>query len=171
MTDEKPTDLLRDEHASVMQKLDALERIVLHPESRPEIIAELKALAAFFRSDFWVHFTKEEEALFLEMGRFTLIDRGPLGVMLREHEELRNSNDRLQGAVNGYLADTGSIESTARMKEHGTHFIWMLRDHIKKEDNMLFAMAEMWLDATQKLKVTKLFQKIEAEHHALPKQA
>ncbi len=162
MAVEKPTDQLREEHSSVLKKLNLLESILLNPERETEALRELRELAGFFQTDFWLHFDKEEQALFPEMGRFTPVDRGPVGVMLREHEELRNSNGHFQSAVADFLAgaDTASIP---RMKEHGTHFIWMLRDHINKEDNMLFLMAENMLDDRQKLNVSKLFSEIEAE--------
>lgn len=76
MSDQRPTDELREEHAHVLKKLDALERIVTHPDKRPETTAELRTLATFFQTEFWVHFTKEEEALFPEMGKYTLVGKG-----------------------------------------------------------------------------------------------
>ena len=166
MLSDKPTDLLRDEHASVLKKLSDLERIVTSPDKNAATLSELKALAAFFQTDFWVHFDKEEQALFPEMGKFVPIDRGPVGAMLREHEELRNSNERLQSAVADYLSDMDNAGHQAQLKELGTHFIWMLRDHINKEDNMLFIMAEQWLDASQKIRVGKLFQEMETSSAA-----
>ncbi len=165
---EKPTDMLRDEHASVLQKLNDLERIVVHPDKSAATITELKVLASFFETGFWIHFDKEEQALFPEMRKYGPIDRGPVGAMLREHEELRNSNERLQSAVAGYLADVDNANYVALMKEHGTHFIWMLRDHINKEDNMLFLMAEEWLDADQKIRVGRLFREMEASRVVAP---
>jgi hemerythrin-like domain-containing protein len=169
MTTERPTDSLRAEHAAVLKKLDALERIVAHPDKQQETTTELRTLAAFFQTEFWVHFTKEEEALFPEMGKYTLVDKGPLGVMLREHVELRASNELWQAAVAGYLANVDGAEFIVPMKENATHFVWMLRDHINKEDNMLFVMAEQWLKPNEKQNVARLFLEIEAEEKAAVK--
>jgi hemerythrin-like domain-containing protein len=160
MAAEKPTDLLRDEHAGVLQKLTSLERIVTHPDTVDATVSELKALTGFFQTEFWVHFDKEEQALFPEMGKYGPPDRGPVGAMLREHEELRNSNERFQSAVASWLAGPDHAQNIGLIKELGTHFIWMLRDHINKEDNMLFIMAEEWLDASQKIRVGNLFREI-----------
>jgi hemerythrin-like domain-containing protein len=162
MAEERPTDVLREEHAGVLKKLTDLERIMVNPDKDPSTLAQLKGLAAFFETAFWVHFDKEEQALFPEMGKYGPIDRGPLGTMLREHAELRDSNERVQSAVAGHLADPDSAEYTTPLKEHGTHFIWMLRDHINKEDNMIFIMAEEWLDAHQKARVGRLFREMGA---------
>nr|CAJ73574.1 hypothetical protein kuste2822 [Candidatus Kuenenia stuttgartiensis] len=170
MSDQRPTDELREEHAHVLKKLDALERIVTHPDKRPETTAELRTLATFFQTEFWVHFTKEEEALFPEMGKYTLVGKGPLGIMLREHVELRASNELWQAAVAGYLSNTDGSEFIAPMKGNATHFAWMLRDHINKEDNSLFVMAEQWLKPIEKQNVARLFIEIEAKESAAVKQ-
>ena len=157
----KPTDILREEHENVLQKLDALEDVIGHLDKKDAISAELKELASFFKSDFWVHFTKEEEALFPEIEKFMPRESGPLGVMLIEHEDLRNTNAELQPAIDMYLGDSGNLEAMGMIQRHGTHFIGLLRDHINKENNILFMMADMHLDKTQVDKVIELFYHIE----------
>jgi hemerythrin-like domain-containing protein len=169
MSADRPTDLLREEHADVLGKLSRLEGIVLDPARTAETLGELRDLSGFFQTEFWLHFDKEEQALFPQMARYIPIDRGPVGVMLREHEELRNSNGHLQAAIADYLAGEDSGDSAARMKEHGTHFIWMLRDHINKEDNMLFMIAEDVLDSRAKSIVSKAFSDIDEEHECIPR--
>ncbi|WP_169704250.1 hypothetical protein [Candidatus Kuenenia stuttgartiensis] len=56
------------------------------------------------------------------------------------------------------------------MKGNATHFAWMLRDHINKEDNSLFVMAEQWLKPIEKQNVARLFIEIEAKESAAVKQ-
>ncbi len=159
----KPTQLLTEEHQAVLQKLAAMEKDLARLDEREAISAELKELMAFFKTDFWVHFTKEEEALFPEIETFLPRDAGPLGVMLMEHEDLRKTNDVIQKAAAEYLAGDGNEATETTLREQGTKFIEVLSGHIEKEDNILFRMADMHLDQKQVEKIAALFAKIDAE--------
>jgi hemerythrin-like domain-containing protein len=83
-------------------------------------------------------------------------------MMFIEHEDLRNTNTEFQGVVDEYLGDADSAEIQRMIQEYGSHFIGVLRQHIDKEDNILFMMADMHLDQTQIDKVVTLFHKIES---------
>ena len=157
----KPTEILKEEHGNVLRKLGALEEAISHLNRKEEISAELGELAAFFKTDFWIHFAKEEEALFPEIEKFIPRDSGPTGMMLIEHEELRSTNTEFQSAIEVYFRDADNLEAKGMIQRYGTHFIEFLRDHIDKEDNILFMMADMHLDQTQIDKVIKLFHEIE----------
>lgn len=162
MTSRKtPTAMLKEEHQSVLQKLDTLEEVTRHLDKKGEIAAQLKELASFFKTDFWVHFTKEEEALFPEIEKFIPRESGPIGIMLIEHEDLRKTNSQLQPAIDVYLKGSDNAEAKGMIQRYGTHFIELLRNHIDKENNILFMMADMHLDQTQVDKVVKLFAEID----------
>ena len=156
------TDSLRAEHAAVLQKLDRLEEICLHPDRNEETIAQLTELASFFHTDFWVHFAKEEEALFPAIGTFLPLNSGPIPAMLMEHTYIRNSNEKLQHTVRLFLDGVDS-QSTELMKEHGTTFVELLREHIDKEDGIIFEIAETQMTQAQKEKVGELFGEIEGK--------
>ena len=157
----KPTQLLSDEHTAVLQKLTALERIFGNLDKKEAVAADLKDLTAFFKTEFWVHFTKEEEALFPEMETFIPRDAGPIAVMLVEHEDLRKTNGIIQNAAAEYLGGSAGEATRKTLREQGTHFVQVLRDHIHKEDNILFMMANMHLSPQQMDKVAKLFLQID----------
>ncbi|MAE10638.1 MAG: hypothetical protein CL876_01730 [Dehalococcoidales bacterium] len=159
--DKKPTELLKDEHQGVLQKLAALQRVIGQLDNKDEISAELKELAEFFKTEFWIHFTKEEEALFPEIGTFIPRESGPTGMMLVEHEELRSTNTVIQQAVDAYLRNSGGSDVKGTIQENGNRFIEVLRQHIDKEDNILFMMADMHFDQAQIDKVARLFHEIE----------
>ncbi len=159
--EKKPTEILREEHENVLQKLDALEGVIGHLDEKEKISAKLKELDSFFKTDFWIHFTKEEEALFPEIERFIPREGGPTGMMLIEHEDLRNTNTEIQRAIDVYLRDSDNLKAKGMIQEFGTHFIGVLRAHITKENDILFMMADMHLDQTQIDKVIKLFHEIE----------
>ena len=156
-----PTEMLKEDHQHVLKKLDALEEITHHLDKKGEVSAKLKDLAAFFKTEFWVHFTKEEEALFPEIDKFIPRESGPIGVMLIEHEDLRKTNSQLQPAIAAYLRDSDNAEARGVIQRDGAHFVELLRNHIDKEDNILFMMADMHLNQAKIDKVAKLFAKIE----------
>ncbi len=161
MASKTPTEMLKEDHQHVLKKLDDLEEITHQLDKKGQVSAKLKELAAFFKTEFWVHFTKEEEALFPEIEKFIPRESGPIGVMLIEHEDLRNTNSRLQPAIASYLKDGDNAAAREVIQRDGTHFIETLRDHIDKEDNILFMMADMHLDQAQIDKVAKGFAKID----------
>src|SRR3972149_1431779 len=151
----KPTEMLKDEHQAVLKKLTALEGIIGRLDKRVDL-PELKELAAFFESEFWGHFDKEEKALFPEFDSFMPHGAGPIAVMLQEHVVLRDTNDVMQEAIKRYLGGAGDAETKRIIKQNGSHFIDFLRQHINKEDGILFMMADMHLDQRQMEKVARL---------------
>ena len=145
----------------MLRKLEALEEVISQVDKKETISAKLEELASFFKIDFWIHFTKEEEALFPEIEKFIPREGGPTGMMLIEHEDIRNTNTEVQRAIDDYFKDSDNSEVEKMIQEYGTHFIGVLRDHIDKENNILFMMADMHLDQTQIDKVIKLFYEME----------
>ncbi len=156
----KPTEILKDEHKDVLQKLGDLEEVINRLHERGAVAAQLKDMASFFDTDFWVHFDKEEKALFPEFDNFMPRGSGPLAVMMEEHEVLRKTNAVMQAAVTRYLNHADDAETRRTITENGMHFIGFLREHIYKEDNILFIMADMHLNADQEERVLKLFESI-----------
>lgn len=157
-----PTDILKEEHLAVLQKLDTLEQAVRKLDEKGSVSPTLKQMASFFERDFWVHFDKEENALFPEMETFMPRDAGPIGVMLYEHEDLRKTNQEMQKAIASYIADPAGSRADGDVRKYVTHFVGLLRDHISKEDGILFVMAEQHLDVAQMAKVDKGFARIDA---------
>src|SRR3989304_8384995 len=157
----KPTELLKEEHTAGLQKLTRMEEIFRNLDKRAAVSAELKDLAAFFKTEFWTHFDKEERALFPEFDNFMPRGAGPLAVMLDEHEVLRNTNDIMQEAIESYLSGAEDAETKKTITQNGSHFINFLRSHINKEDGILFAMADMNLSQQQNERVLRLFQEMD----------
>lgn len=160
----KPTEILKGEHEDVLRKLSELENVFRRLDKKEEVAAPLQELTAFFETDFWVHFAKEEEALFPELEKFIPRDMGPIGVMLAEHDDLRNTNAEFQKLVPEYLDGKAGAETRGQIKKYGTRFIVVLRDHIHKENDILFMMADMHLDEKQQDTVSRHFDKIVAAH-------
>jgi hemerythrin-like domain-containing protein len=112
---------LRADHEKILAELDKLEK---DPSGYAKEF--LKFTAEFAEP----HHHKEEEVLFPALERKGIPNEGgPIGVMLSEHEMKR-----------GYVKELAAGNAEAAGK-----IIALLRDHINKENNILYPMAEQVL--------------------------
>ena len=108
------------------------------------------------------HHGKEEDVLFPELERRGVPrEGGPIGVMLWEHEEgrrhIRAMADglaKLQGGEPGAAAAIGSSASA---------YVDLLRLHIRKENTILFPMADRVVPADAAAGLIEAFEVIERE--------
>jgi hemerythrin-like domain-containing protein len=86
------------------------------------------------------HHGKEEEILFVKMVEHGFPQEdGPIAVMLHEHGVGRQYVENLK-----QVAELDDWDDNARtqMSEAALNFIYLLRGHIQKEDNILYPMAQ-----------------------------
>lgn len=152
-----PTDVLRDEHRVILEALSVVETAagrLAGGEALPDgwwedAVAWLRTFAD------GSHHAKEERALFPAMVKAGVpSEGGPIGVMLAEHEEGREC---LRA-----MADGPAAERAAAARQ----YVRLLRQHIDKENNVLFALAEFALDHQAQRAVREEFEGIEAEQGA-----
>lgn len=156
----KPTEILSNDHKKVLEKLKVMEQTIkdLKPTDAKNTLADLRE---FLKKEVALHFTKEEQALFPEIEKFIPREGGPVGVMLMEHEDLnRYKYDFIKG-IDLLLRDENSVEAPPLIKENGTSYINLLREHIYKEDNMLFMMADMHLEEDQIREIMRKFEELD----------
>src|SRR3989338_1757810 len=161
----KPLDVLREDHKVVLKKLDVMDDAIRNLE-KPSSLPTLKDIIVFLTGEVVVHFAKEEEAVFPEIEKFIPREGGPTGMMLIEHEDLNNAKTNFIKGVEELSRDANSTDAKKLITENGGHFVSLLRDHIYKEDNMLFMMAEMHMDETQMQAVAALFAEIDKRYLA-----
>ena len=82
---------------------------------------------------------------------------GPLGVLLREHGLGRDCVGRVREASQAQQLDARTFAEAARQ------YIPLLRQHIFKENNVLFRMAEQVMSEADDADVTGRFSKVEQE--------
>jgi hemerythrin-like domain-containing protein len=141
-------DVLIEEHRHIIRVLDATEQVVLRARSAQYADAAYFQQLARFIEHFadGAHHAKEEEVLFRALEDFGLPSQGgPLHCMLAEHAmgrglraELDASSSALARGDKGALFDV--LDASARYAE-------LLRSHIRKEDMVLYPMAEQLLPA------------------------
>jgi len=137
------TQCLRDEHQVIMRVLDCFEIALRQASDSNSVSRDVFAPFVEFFKGFAdkCHHCKEEDRLFPRLESAGIPrEGGPIGVMLYEHEQGRNHvrtiNENLEAA------DSGEADACAVILEHGSAFLNLLRDHIYKEDDILFNMAD-----------------------------
>lgn len=145
----KALDLLKQEHDVIERVLDLLQQAVARVETGRLIPDGFQPWAVQFFRQFAdrCHHGKEEEILFpLLEQRGIARDGGPIGVMLNEHVIGRDCVGRMERASSCSPPDNATFASAAN------EYIPLLRQHIFKENNVLFQIARQCLselDATE----------------------
>lgn len=134
-------DLLGKQHEEVLARLQEVEDRF----SACGANGILTEFTAYLENDVARHFHIEEQALFPVLARYPNLARGPLAVMDAEHSTFREGMHRLRAAV-----DSGDIEGQQRC---AVGLIDLLREHIAKEDSVLFPMAARMLSADEQREV------------------
>jgi len=105
------------------------------------------------------HHGKEEDSLFpLLEERGVPKKGGPIGIMLSEHDEGRKF---VRGIAEGLAEyEKGNNKAKEEIIGSARSYIQLLTQHIQKEDNVLFPMAEHLLSADEQQELLKRFEEI-----------
>ena len=161
----KAIDVLMEEHRVIERVLNALDRAVTRLEHGQAIRTAFFLDAAEFFAGFadGCHHRKEEGVLFEEMAASGMpTSMGPIGVMLSEHEEGRRLTRGIRDAAASL--DHGSEDPEQvrrRLAGYARRYIALLRDHIAKEDQVLFPMAGELLPKERQDALLTGFAKVE----------
>ena len=135
-------DVLMQEHRVIEQVLDALESAAAHLARGDAVPAHFFLHAAEFAAGFadGCHHRKEEGVLFPTMKQHGAPPSGgAIEVMLDEHEQGRSYVRQLREAAR--QLDAGDSTAARRVVAAARGYAALLRDHIGKEDEMLFPLA------------------------------
>jgi len=150
----RPTDDLKNEHEAVQVLLGILDKVSERLESSGAVPTEhLDQMLDFLRGFVdKCHHGKEEAALFPAMEAAGVPrEGGPIGVMLAEHEMGR-----------GFVRQMAAAGSDgAAFARAGRGYIALLTQHIHKENNVLFPMADKVLSAATQHRLEGEFGTIE----------
>jgi len=156
---------LRMEHDAVKLTLKVLDKICqkIEPSRKlgdPQHVDQLLEFFTVFVDK--CHHGKEEELLFpaleqIGVGR----DNGPIGVMLTEHQLGREYVQKMKGAFSQFK--TGTAPAAADFTRSARDYISLLDQHIEKENNVLFPLAEKQLSEAKLAELLKGFEMIETE--------
>lgn len=160
----KATEDLKHEHAAVLVALQILDRVAAAVAAKDaQAPAHLEQLLDFFKGFVdRCHHGKEEDVLFPELERRGVPRTGgPIGVMLSEHEVGRGLVRAIaEGLARVKREDAGGA---AAITEHARAYQQMLQAHIKKEDNVLFPMADRLVPEDVAAELYEQFEAIERD--------
>jgi len=159
-----PTQILSDEHRVIEQVLDCLEAMVLAVRNGPGLDVERAARAVEVLRSFAdrIHHGKEEERLFPRLEALGMPRHGgPIAVMLDDHRFGREQIQRMSDALGA--AREGLRDGAQRFAEAAGAYVAMLRDHIAKEDCVLFPMADSLLGEAGGAELRAEFERFERE--------
>lgn len=158
------TEELKTEHRAIERMLAVLEVAVRRLDGGQRVRPDLFRDAVDFVRNFAdrCHHGKEEQNLFPRMEeRGVPRAGGPLGVMLFEHEQGREYIGAIAGATEDY--DGGNASAARTIADNARGYIGLLRDHIAKEEQVLFPMADGVLTPDDQRELEQRFQQIETE--------
>jgi hemerythrin-like domain-containing protein len=158
----KPTEILKEEHRYIERMLTIMEGAasrVKHGEAVPPgVFRDAIHFIRMFADG--CHHRKEEALLFPALVRIGFSPQsGPVGVMLSEHDLGRVEIRGMHAALERYSA--GEPEAEKVLVAHAENFVVLLRNHIMKEDNILFAMADQRLSAQDQTRLSESFAEAE----------
>lgn len=160
----KATQQLKDEHEGIKLMLRIMEKIAMGVEQGKELnTAHYERIIDFLKgfAD-KCHHGKEEDILFPELERHGIPNEGgPVGVMLNEHVKGREYIKALADALEEYKA--GNKSAAKGIVEASTGYVLLLRNHIEKENNVLFTMADKVLDEKEQSEIYEAFERLEVE--------
>lgn len=155
------TELLMADHAAVDKVFAAVEKELARKGGpSPEV---LRGALDFIRNYLDAcHNRKEEEHLFpLFEARGLPRYGGPLAVMLNEHKQSRTLLAALGPLVDAYVA--GDRSSLPRLESGLRAYIGLLKDHIWKENDILYPMGRNLLGPQDDEAVVRGIEQVEAE--------
>jgi hemerythrin-like domain-containing protein len=115
------------------------------------------------------HHLKEEDLLFPAMEEAGIPRKGgPIGVMLIEHTMGRDFVKGLSNGIEEYANENANAVN--QIIENARNYSALLSNHINKEDNILYPMAEMRISKEKQNELLNEFEKVNSEKIGLEKQ-
>lgn len=159
-----PTAELKQEHRTIERMLAVLSTAAARAEAGQELPRDFFPRAVDFIRNFAdrCHHGKEEEKLYPAMERRGIPrEGGPIGVMLLEHDQGRAFVRGMDEAAKRLAAgDKGAAKEAAR---NARGYAELLSQHILKEDNILYMMADRVLSPADQKELSGQFQQVEGE--------
>jgi hemerythrin-like domain-containing protein len=158
------TQALVDEHRLILRMIALLERNALRTEegaySNWQFYLDGVDFIRSYADRF--HHAKEEDVLFIALVKNGMPrENSPVAAMLMEHEQgrafVRGMETAVKEALNGIPGREGDIA------ENALAYAALLRDHIAKEDEILYPLAERVIPEIMRPEIVKDYQRAETQ--------
>lgn len=151
---------LENDHESILRLIDVMELMTNNTDPEIDDLEEVVDLIKNFADG--LHHAKEETLLFPLMGEHGFpTKQGPIAAMLSEHAQGRNYVKEITENIR--LLKEGDLSSLNLIYNNMLGYGDLLRNHISKENNVLFRMADNALSDDDQQSLLKQFEKIETQ--------
>lgn len=159
----RSTEILTREHEVIKRAINLLEtaddRLGAGDDSVANVYPKLVDFIRRFADE--CHHGKEEDILFgLLEERGMPRENSPLGIIFDEHEEGRRLVGNLDRASDRFIRGDKALR--ADIIRNGEGYARLLKDHIYKEDEVLYPMADKILSAADQHKLEEEFDRVES---------
>jgi hemerythrin-like domain-containing protein len=160
----RATDILMQEHEVILRVLAAMDaaadRLERGGTMRPGFFLDAADFIKGFADG--CHHRKEEGVLFKAMAAHGIPEGGgPIAVMLAEHEQGRALTRAMRAAAE--RLDQGDQVARVELVRAARGYAGLLRQHIAKENGILFPMANQVIPAGEHDRVADDFEHVEHE--------
>jgi hemerythrin-like domain-containing protein len=160
----KPIENLKREHEEIVLMLNVLERISANIEAGQGVpIDNLKRVLDFLQTfGDKCHYVKEERFLFTAMEEAGVQKGcGPLGLLLSDHATGREFIGEMNKLLNSY--EKGRPGSEVELATVALEYVHLFKNHIWKENIVLFPIAEKTVPADKLKSIGEQFDRFEKE--------
>ena len=160
----KPTEDLIHEHRAIKVMLNIMSKIDENIKTNNRFdINDVEKIVDFLRTFAdKCHHSKEETALFPALVLAGIPNKnGPIGVMLHEHTIGREYIKEISTALEKCKKESKC--SSLLISDSLKNYVNLLQNHIQKEENILFPIANKALGEQKQKEIFKKFEKIEED--------
>lgn len=157
----EPTAQLEREHQNIRRMLDVVRGMILKLEAGNPVEAQDVREAIDFIREYAdrSHHAKEEDLLFPAMGEAGFpAENGPVGVMLAEHDEGRAYVSSMEEGLQQYRE--GEEAGAKIIAEGAKGYVGLLDQHIEKENQALYPMADNALSKEAQERLSSGFDRV-----------
>jgi hemerythrin-like domain-containing protein len=150
---------LRRDHELIEKVIKAMESTIQLLNDGKQIPESILLPVIDFSKNFTdvCHHSKEENSLFPALEQAGMPrNMGPIAMMLMDHERSREIGKEMENSAKDYISSGNSAKLISDMQQYVEH----ITEHLWKENNRLFMMAEARLQYVSK-KVDKELNEIE----------
>lgn len=162
-----PTQVLRAEHRQIDEQLNVLTAALRQLGDRgadSDVLDRIEKVARYIDREMAIHHSKEEDCLFPFLEEYLASENLRLDARIADHEDLNIMNGKFKETLN----DCRRTEPGRRarfaaqmLKGYGLYIVHLVREHLLKEDQILFLVADEYLTSDQEAEILARFADIE----------
>jgi len=161
----RATQNLENDHIHILKLTEVMLKMAERPEPDPVYVDEVVDIIRNFADG--LHHAKEENMLFpMLVEKGIPAENGPVGVMLSEHVQGRNFVAEMASGSREWRE--GKQDAAAKINHALEGYAILLQNHIAKENNILFRMADNLMSAREEENMYHNFLKVDTGEQSGP---